>query len=529
MKKNLTKQERFKLIELNEAKPKGRSEPIKETFEKVHEKPVSKMTRRELIGAGLVPTFGTIWAPSVLSLLAPYNAQAADLICTAAGGSGDWCAFMAYNMAGGAGLSANALPLTRDGGFIPVKNGPDGTPQGGYSTLGMGHNPEVELEFKPDSNNQQSVFYRDSGILAGIRTELARIAALNILSAEERTRVNAILQNTHFILMCAHSGDDSGMNRADMTGLVMKGGLTGNLLQNLGTNGTPIGINALAAVIQPPAALNVSGQGSIDGALGFSGVLAQQLSGPQQANMMRAISGLSENQAVKYINRTGGSILQQLMGCANRDNTNLISNTGNLNTNPLRNPAVAAAWTITANTNPNDGNFVRATVTYNVLLKNASTGGCIDPGNDYHNGSRTSGDTNDTNNGIALARMLATAAILDKKFFMHVTTDGGVRSPISGIAGGPWTTDNGQAGVQYCMAYDPKGLSRASGTQISYFNDAQAAAEDFGPLGSTLERHTAAAYVQYLSFNNKLSVIEQVLPRMFTSVELDAILKLYAS
>jgi hypothetical protein len=518
----MTKREKFKKLEQLEGQPNERSAPPIETFEKLHEKPVDKMTRRELIASGLIPMVGTIAAPSILSMLAPHSAQAQELQCKVAG-STDWCPFMSFNMAGGYASSANFLPTGKDGGLLPVNQ--DGS--GGYSMLGMGSRPDIATEFKADSTNQQTLFYADSQLLAGVRLELLRIAGLAALSAPSKLAVENVLKNTSFIGVCMRAQDDSATNKVNISGLVQLGGLSGKLVNGLGQSNTLVGTSELAAITQPAAALVVNNQSSIEGALGFDGVLAS-LSAPQQTNMMRTISSISGAQALRYINNTGGSILQQLMGCANKDNTNLVSNQGNLDISPLMNADVALAWMINANTNRGDSNFVRASIAYNVILGNASTGGITEGGNDYHNGSRTSGDAKDMANGITLARLLATAAILNKKLFTHMTTDGAVRSPISAIAGGPWASDNGAASVQYVVAYDPSGKSHSSGTQISYFNPSQAAADDFGPFGTAQERASAAVYVNYLSFNNQLGIIEQVLPRLFNSVEIDQVLKLYA-
>ena len=357
----LTKREKFKKIEAMEGQPNERSAPEIETFEKLHEKPVDKMTRRELLASGLIPMIGTIAAPSVLSLLAPHNAQAAELQCQVAG-STNWCPFLSFNMAGGYASSANFLPTQKNGSLLTVNQ--DGS--GGYSQLGMGARPAIDPEFKADSNNQQTLFYGDSQLLAGVRLELLRIAALNNLTAASKTAIEKVLKNTSFIGVCMRAQDDSAGNKVNISGLVQLGGLEGTLVGGLGTNNTSVGTSEMAAVTQPAAPLVVTNQASIESALGFNGVLAT-LNTAQQSNMMRTITSLSDYQAVRYINNTGGSILQQLMGCANQGNTGLVSQQGNLNISPLMNADVALAWTINANTNRGDTNFVRASIAYNVI------------------------------------------------------------------------------------------------------------------------------------------------------------------
>jgi hypothetical protein len=462
----------------------------KETFEHLHEKPIS---RRDLLSSGLIGFSSSLVLPSFVTLLARSGSvEAQELICKTAGVS-QMCPFISIKLSGGAAMSANFLPLDKEKNLLPS-----------YSKMGMGAGATLPVSYEFAN---KAPFYAASSLLAGIRAQASA----------------STLANSNFVGTCVRSQDDSSGNKFDMTGLVVNSGLSGKILPNLGRATTDTGVNNSFAYVRPPAPLIVGRYEDVVGSLGVSGSLAT-LNQTQKSNLFKTIQNLSTSQAKAIQNMTGGSLLARLLGCANADNTNLISNTSSLNIDPLSNPAYAAVWGINANSNTSSQDFVFATMVYNALNGNASSVNLEIGGFDYHNNTRTSGDNKDLEAGTVIGRVLQSLAVMGKKGFIVVTSDGSVSSADSDVAGSPWTSDRGTAGSAYMMGYDPAGPHIMKASQLGNFTTNQVADDTF-ITGSSAEIAAGAMFVNYLSYNGKINLVETYLPRVFTSVEVDLVTK----
>lgn len=465
--------------------------PQKETFEHLHDK--KPVTRRDLLATGLIGFSSSMVLPSFLTILARSgNAQAQEALCKVVG-AGDMCVYINVKGSGGMAVSANAIPLDKGGQLLST-----------YSKMGggSGGSQAIAYEFA-----NRAPFLSTSGVLAGIR---ARASVLT-------------LANSNFCANWYRSQDDSSGNKLDITGLVQSSGLNGAILPGLGRANTETGVNNQFAYIRPAAPLIVSRFDDITGSLGVAGSLGA-LSATQQGNLFRSIQNLTSSQASKLSGMTGGDMLAKLLGCANQANSNLVGNSSALNIDPLANPAFAAVWGINGNTNKSSQDFVFATMVYNACNGNASTvnleiGGC-----DYHNNTRTSGDTKDLEIGTVLGNVLQSLAVMGKKGFVTFSTDGSVTSPDSDAAGAVWSSDRGVASGGYMLSYDPAGPHIMKGFQVGHFTSSQAADDTF-ITGGSAELAAAAGFVNYLAFNGKLNLAETYLPRVFTTDEIDLITK----
>jgi hypothetical protein len=462
----------------------------KETFEKLHAKPVS---RRDFLASGLLPFSASMFLPSFVNVFANAGvAEAQELVCKSAGAAG-LCPFISIKLSGGAAISANFLPHDKARQLLKS-----------YSKMGMGSGASVPVTYE---FSNRAPFYANSQILAGIRTN---------------TTVATLARST-FVGTCVRSQDDSSANKFDITGLVAKSGLNGMILPNLGRANTSTGINALPAYIAPPSPLVVGRFEDIPGSLAVGNSLAL-LNKEQQGTLFRTIQGLTSSQAEKLYTQSGGKTLSRLIQCANKDNSNLISNSTALNIDPLSNTAFATVWGINAQTSKSSQDFIFATMVYNALNGNAGTINLEMGGFDYHNGTRTSGDAKDLEAGTVIGNVLESLTVMGKKGFVVVTSDGSVTSPESDTAGGPWTSDRGTAGSTYMIGYDPAGAHEAKDFQIGHFNDGQTADDTF-LTGGSAELAAGSMFANYMAFNGKANLIETYLPRVFTSADLDLILK----
>lgn len=485
--------------------------PRIETFEKLHNKHPKDMSRRELLSSGVASFAATIAAPSIISLLGN-NAAAqvtppSDETCKAIGKK-NLGALIELNAAGGMAMGANWLPLGPTGSFLKS-----------YSKLGGGKVPRTATEFKPDSNNKQTLFFQSSQFLAGMRV----------------TAAATTLTGTHFVGVPLRMQDDSATNPASIAGMVLAAGRQGELIKNMGTTNSMTGINMRPANKPPPSPLVVRGQDSVRGALGFQSALAG-LNEKQQTKVMRTIASLSNIQAAKMVDDTGGAALQRLLGCANIDNADLIANQSTLDIDPVADANMRRIYGLTAQSNTSSQAYVFASVAYNTIKGRAATGGLVMGGFDYHNGTRITGDARDFALGQEAGRLLESAVSLNatlpagkkQKVFIVVFSDGAATGPESNDPGAIWSTDYGVGSAVYMMAYDPDQRSKATTTQLSYFNDAQAATDTF-VWGTDIQKAMAAICVNYLSFNDQFELVQQVMPSMFQSSEIDKIRVLFPS
>lgn len=472
-------------------------QPI-ETFEKLHDKKVKEMSRREMLATGIIPFAASITAPSILTALASSKANAQSAEDCKKVGAAPLSPIVTLSLAGGAMMTGEWMPRTKDLNLLSS-----------YSQLGWGRAPGVDQEFKPDSSGRRATFYQGCPFLTGIRSVAS----------------STTLLGTHFLGIACRSGDDSQMNPQGIGGLVEKAGRSGSLLQHLGQSRSITGAAHQPSLIPPSAPLVVTSQNDIDGSLGFRGTL-DTLSEAQQAKMMRTIASLSKGQAEKLLNQTGGGVLEKLMGCANTENANLIANQSNLDVTPLNEARVSQLYNIQANTARNSDAFVKASVVTNVLKANAATGNIVMGGMDSHNGTRTATDGNMLRVGMEAGRILEAAVALQKRVFLYITTDGGQGGPQSNDAGAIWTNDRGLAGAAFIIAYDPAQESKLSTTQLGYFTEGQAAAEDT-IWGNDVARMAQVVFLNYLSWDNQFSLLESVIGRKFEPHQIDKVRVLF--
>lgn len=445
-----------------------------------HRKPV---TRREFLAHGIIPFAAYAMAPNFLGLLLGNRAHAQALVCPSSESSA--IPFISFNLAGGAAMAANFLPMNAAGG-----------PLASYNKMGLGNNQvPVEREFgnAPFAGLVNGVLL--SKVLEGIRA-----------SAQAST-----LAKTAFLGVCTRSRDDSSENMFDISGLVTKFGTVGNKLPNMGVRSTNTGAGQRPAVVNPPPPLIVRGFRDLQNSLGYSAALGTQLSTTQKEKLANLVSNLNSEQTRKLASMSSGSQVQTLVECAGVKNVELAKE-GSALIDPRANTQVATVWGLNANTQQNAESMVFGSMVYNALLGQGGTV-TLEKGNyDYHDGSRNTGNNRDRDAGVIIGRILESAAALNKPVFLYVTSDGAVSSPDSDDRQAPWTSDRGSAGAAYILMYHPTARPQTTGFQIGQFTDGQAADDKF-IIGNDPALAAQAVFANYLKFNGKLDQFNRFIPR----------------
>lgn len=453
-----------------------------------HAKP---RTRREFLGYGIIPFAARALVPGALGLLTGPFSQAHAASCAAE--SSGMTPFVTLNLAGGSGLMSNYLPL--DAGGQPLTS---------YSKMGGGSGSTIQAR---DTEFGNPNFSARSGFIAGVRTAASQ-------AARDRTA---------FVAGCVQSRDDSAENAFDASGMVFKVGLVGHTLPNMGTRGTPTGINQKPATLSPPTPLVVNSFTTVANSIGYTAALnSGAITKPQRDRIAKLASSLSGSQARRLASISTAAHVQSLVECAGIKNVDLVAG-GSSSVNPLADAnfggAIRTLYGLgNGTTPPNNEAGVSATLVYNALTGAAGTVSIDRGGYDYHDGSRTTGDTRDTEAGLAVGRMLEMAHIMQKPIFIYVTSDGSVASANTALSdqNAVWVGDRGNAGMFFMIMYHPSGRPATTGPQIGHYNAGQEA-EESTPIGNSPESAAQAAFANYTRFAfgaaNWEAAFRRVIPR----------------
>lgn len=445
------------------------------------------VSRRDFLSAGVIGFSGL-----VISSALPRAARAAEADCPTASASGGLAPFVTLNLAGGAMLAANFVP--HDQGLQPLST---------YDDMGLGNGAvPIEREF----GNVPFAGNNISKILDGIRQ-----------NSSAQTRAN-----TAFVAVNVRSRDDSDANNFDISGMVAKAGLIGEILPNMGRRDSATGISQAFAKVKPPNPLIVSSFNDIQGAVGAPGTLGQ-LSQTQRTSFFNLVNKLSRGQAQRLLALSGGETLSYLVNCATDKNIEL----SQLSADGLdvrTNGALSGIWQVNQNTGGGSRDVVFGSMVNAALTKSAGSISLEMGGYDYHDNSRTTGDQRDFEAGQTIARILESAAALNTKVFLYVTTDGACRSEKSASRTAPWTSDRGSAGCVYMIAYDPAGRPSTTSFQLGHFTNGQAADDKF-ITGGNVELAASAIFANYLQFSGQLGLFERVVPGVFSTAQLDQVVK----
>jgi len=468
------------------------SEPIDPIIKYPHGVP---LTRRDMLKAGVIQFSAAMALPSLYQLFARAGvAEAQQLVCDNAAAQ-SMAVFVHLSLAGGAAMAANVVPMDAGGLLLPT-----------YSILGLGNpaNLTITREF---ANNAPFPGNNVAGMITGMRT-----------GAQATT-----LKKSVFVSVPVRSQDDSSTNKFDITGAVTRAGFKGNSLPNLGTVGSPTGGRHMPAFVDPPAPLIVNSYADLANAINVAGSLGQ-LTTNEKIGLFRMVTRLTASQAASLSTVSGGDQLGTLTQCATQTNQKLVS-TGSTGTSPLENQSFANVWNINQNTSQSSRDFVFAAMVYNALKGNSGTINLNMGGYDYHGNARNNTNAQDTAAGVVIGQILESAAVMGKRLFLAVTSDGAVGSPASDSSAVSFSADRGLGGVAYMMAFDPSSTPKASASQLGQFTTGQAADDTF-ISGSSPELAAASIFANYLSFNNQLANLDVVMPRAFTPDQVPQVVKI---
>ncbi len=448
--------------------------------------------RRRFLISGLKQFSGFLVLPSLLNVVARQNYAFAD---ECGGEDGGLPPFITINLEGGASLSSNFVPMDVGGQILST-----------YNKMGLGSGSQLPIE-----RAFGNVPFAGNGIS-------------KILTGIKQTATQSTLDKTAFIGVNVILRDDNPGNKMDITGMISAAGRTGSKLPKMGIRGnTSTGVGLADALVSSPVPLIVNRFQDIVGAAGGFANSMTKLSKNQQISLFKFVDKLSGSQSRKLASLSGGENLQSLMKCAGIKNNAIVNSSSDSLDVRKTNAAVSALWKLSNTSGDSDKDLLFSSMVFNTLNGNASSASLELFGHDYHDGSRTSGDAKDLNAGILIGKVLQTAALMNSKLCLYVTTDGACGSEVSDSSSSPWTSDRGNGASVYLLAYDPAGRPTTKNFQLGHFTSGQVVDETFVTGGSP-ERTALAVFANYLQFAGRLDLLSKMSFNSLSTGDLDKVI-----
>jgi hypothetical protein len=447
-------------------------------------------TRREFLSYGLVPFAASLFLPNPFKWLqGPSFLEGAwgSPACPNSEGH-QWIPFVQIDLAGGAALMANFVPMDAQGSLLPS-----------YSLMGLGRTPSIIRQFGG------APFYTRSGLLVGIQARTSEAARSKLRSFS----------------LCVQSGDDRSSNLLAMNGLIQKIGANGSYLPHLGNRNSPSVGNHQPALVGVEGPLNVNNFTAITSSIGFTGAL-NALNAKQKEKLVQIARKLNSVQSTRLAEQSGVTELKQIVECAGLKNQELVSLGSNL-VDPRQNQAIAQIWGINSNTAANNQDLIFSSMVFNTLNKQAGSSTLVLGGYDYHGQARDATDALDRNAGELIGRIVASAEALNTPVFIAVTSDGSVSS-VNSEQPSPFNSDRGSAGMILAFLYHPSKDITLNKFQLGHFEAGQLASER-SLVGGSTERAVAALILNYLALHNQIGKLDEVTgQRIFNRSEIDSLI-----
>lgn len=416
-----------------------------------------QFSRRDFIQAWGGATCGSIYLPSLASLL--YSSivhggpqqinQGGELNCPTIDLQNLPPAFIALDLAGGAGIPGNNVMVYKAGGEDLLRD---------YSYLLPDRSP-------PKVNEELGLaFHQDSGMLAGIKKYLGG-------------GFKTIADKVNGCVICTKSSDDTKDNPLATAPGVFLAGAQGAIVPLIGNKEGGFGDsggNSRTAFVSGVAPTLVKDFETAKALLKKDDIWTAKNS---LENTLKAIENLSSSQLERFSQlslpeqakamlnesyKKAGELLNYDPRCISYQQDNQLPNFGGWPSKEI--PAQTLEEV--------------KQVAYMILKGFAGAGTITIDGYDYHDGSASKGYNKDLEAGNAIGAILKMADALQRKLMLHVYTDGGVSPSASKeteVVGNAnrlkWTGDSEVHSADFVLVYDPAGQVKLQHNQLGGFKD----------------------------------------------------------
>jgi hypothetical protein len=450
-----------------------------------HQSNGTPMTRRDLLGAGLLSSSVAVALPSFLTMVSR-KAYGQELNCSSDSGGATMVPFLIVDLAGGSNIAGTNAIVGGKGGQE------DFLPAGSYETVGLAAAKEpgrVTLD-----KSLGIAFHPDSKMLQGIK---------EVASATTQAGVDGAL-------FCTASGDDTRNNPHNPLYWIAKAGLGGELVSLVGSDGGQSGGRAAVPAASVDPSKTPSRISRPADALGLvdPGKLATLLSSADVNKIMNATRTMSESRLKMFEAKDMPSKIQDLMKCGYINSGEYLSKFTPAALNPATDTQFTTAPAVFPGIANNAEQQSAGTIAKLVLDGMAGAGVVSMGGYDYHGQGRAQQDSKDLEAGRMIGRFLEAAARKNKPVMVYVFTDGGVSARAAGDVNGifPFVSDSGQRSAALAFVYKPGGARpeiRDGQRQIGSYSAAGAVDTAASIIGGSVENLSKCIVANYLALHGK--------------------------
>jgi hypothetical protein len=517
----------------------------------LHENHPRPVTRRQLLGAGLLSGSAMVIGPAWLGAVLKANRAGAaisqdiqNLLVAAQCNvptSGGGIPFIVFDLAGGANLVGSEVLVGQQGGqhnFLSTA---------GYELLGLPGNmvPSATANIDPSLG---LLWHTDGAIKRGIMSVAAAATAAGVNGA----------------VFCAMSQNDTQSNPHNpMYGIAMAGA-KGQLMTLCGSQSSVSGGNSDApmALINPALQPTTIAQpsdatslvpippgGAVD-PLAVATLESQTRISSGSTPVSGAIPGstdtaaftgtLSTANAQLYADPASDVALKNQVRCAYVKAANTADVFGSPTAlDPTKDTKLTGITGFSAAQIASDSDTAATATVMKLVINGFAGAGTITLGGyDYHDGTRATGESRNFKAGQMIGGVLEYAARVGKPVMIYVLSDGSLNansmidSSIAGRGKFGWQGDNSSVASTFFLVYSPTGraklLNGVAGQQIGYFSAAGNVVSSSSPVGNavtTLVQVVVLNYMGLLGTTSQYSTVFQNIPgaALGTAAQLDAL------
>jgi len=442
-------------------------------------------TRREFLNQGLIAGVGTVFLPSLATILAR-EARAQEVFeCiidenAAQLGAGK-IPFLGIDQGGGANIAGSNIIVGGPGGqedFLDIS---------GYERLGL---PEA---IAPQNVGVDRSFglamHPNSALLRGMLDKTSQL-----------TR-----DNTNGVVIPARSENDTGNNPHNPIYGIARAGANGEFVATIGTDNSESGGNSDAPESMIQAALRPVRVRNAGEAIGIGGG-AQEGGFPDD----RASAASAVISALKLGQITEEQATKELVQCG-FDKATATFNTTILpeDLDPNNDPILQGIF---PNGELDSDDFRRAAAQMKVVVNGYGGAGTIEyGGRDYHQDPRPETDGKDFLIGQVIGASLEYAAALNKPLMIYGFSDGAVSADTgnpeddgNGVTKFRWRADNSQTAASFILAFSPNGrpaLRDPAAEQLGFYNADGNIETSSSPFANSVVQLAELAVLNYLGLH----------------------------
>ena len=450
-----------------------------------HQTNATPMTRRELLGAGLISSSVCVGVPSLLTMFSK-KAYGQELNCSSAPSGSSMVPFLVVDLAGGGNIAGTNAIVGGAGGQD------DFLPNGSYTSIGL--TAAKEPGSVTIDRSLGIAMHPDSKMLQGINETTSVTTRAGVEGA----------------LFCTSSGDDTSNNPHNPLYWIAKTGLGGELVSLVGRSASQSGGNAAVPAASFDPSKTPSRITRPADALGLvdPGKLATLLSSADVSKIMNATKSMSESRLKMFQQKDMPDQIQDLIKCGYINSGEYLSKFSPEALNPATDAQFIAAPSVFPAIANNVEQQAAGTIAKLVLDGMAGAGVVSLGGFDYHGQGRAQQDAKDLEAGRTIGRFLEAAARKNKPLMIYVFTDGGVSASGAGAVNGilPFASDSGQRSAALAFVYKPGGTRpeiRNGLRQIGSYSAAGAVNTASSVIGGSVENLSKCIVANYLALHGR--------------------------